>query len=404
VVPSGSMVRGDVPAALVAVLVGCGGGGGGTDGGDAGLDAGTGPDSGADAGADASAPDAGAPSGRWSMGYYASWQADRYPIDSIEWSGLTHVAMSFYEPQADGSLELLSGDPALGQTLVAAAVAHGVAPVASIGGSDSAPSFRTATEADVLDAFVASLVALLDAGYQGIDIDWEPLETTDEARAIQIAERVRAARPSVLMTIPVGIVNINIPQDLSGYPALAAAYDQMNLMSYGMSGAWEGWKSWHSSPLYQEDLATPTSIDSTVSLYEAAGVPLAKLGVGIGFFGLCYGPPVTAPDQALDGATILASDGDMSFTRIMAIFDSAARQWDPLARVPYLSFTADAAPDGCTYLSYEDEQSIAEKADYLEARGLGGVIEWEINEGVVADAPAGERDPLLLAIRDQILE
>jgi chitinase len=37
--------------------------------------------------------------------------------------------------------------------------------------------------------------------------------------------------------------------DLSGFAAIAAVYDQLNIMSYGMAGAWSGWKSWHSSAL-----------------------------------------------------------------------------------------------------------------------------------------------------------
>jgi chitinase len=104
-------------------------------------------------------------------------------------------------------------------------------------------------------------------------------------------------------------------------------YDQLNIMSYGQAGAWSGWKSWHSSALYQTDSATPTSIDSSVKLYLAAGVPAAKLGIGIGFYGLCYSSPVTGPDQALNGSTLVASDGTISYANIMTKYYSAsARQ------------------------------------------------------------------------------
>jgi len=364
--------------------------------------------SGAAAGSGAAgASGGGAPTGAWSMGYYASWQPDDYPVSEIEWSGLTHVAMSFYEPSADGSLSLLGGDPQLAVDLVTAARSHGVSPIASIGGSDSATSFRQATAAGTIDAFVANLAALLDTpGYDGIDIDWEPMETTDEPAVIDLAGRLRTAHPGLTMTIPIGAINVNMPPDLSGYPAIAAAYYQLNVMSYGMAGAWEGWNSWHSSPLYQQDSATPTSIDSTVTAYDTAGVPLAKLGIGIGFYGLCYSPPVTGPDLPLNGATLIASDGTMSFTNIMGSYydpDPSARQWDSFARVPYLSFASAHAPDGCSYISYDDEQSIEEKGAYLKSKGLGGVIQWEINEGYLAAAPAGQRSPLLTAIHDHVL-
>lgn len=348
---------------------------------------------------------AGTPTNLWSMGYYASWQESQYSISDIEWSGLTHVAVAFYMPDAAGNLALLGGRSALGDDMVAAAHAHGVKAIASIGGGDSGSAFRQATASGAMDAFITNLVTLLNAtGYDGIDIDWEPLDVVDQPVAVEIANRVRAAHPGALMTIPIGSININIPGDLSGYAAINGAYDQLNIMSYGMAGPWQGWKSWHSSPLYQQDSATPESIDSSVQAYLAAGVSPSKLGVGIGFFGLCYTPPVTGPDQPLGGSTIAASDGTMSYAHIMQSYYSAsARNWDLLARATFLTFSTAQGPEGCTYISYDDEQSIAEKAAYLKSEGLGGVIQWEINEGFIPQAAPGATNPLLTAIRDNIL-
>jgi chitinase len=355
--------------------------------------------------ADASSVDGGTASAAWSMGYYASWAPDQYPISQIEWSGLTHIAMAFYLPNQDGSMTLAGGNPQLAIDLVAAAHANGVKAIASIGGSDSQSGFQKATASGSVASFAANLVSLLTTtGYDGIDIDWEPMDTTDEPAVIDIANRIHKAKPGALMTIPIGAINVNLGADLSGFPAIAAVYDQLNLMSYGQAGAWSGWKSWHSSALYQTDSATPTSVDSSVKLYLAAGVVAAKLGIGIGFYGLCYSSPVTGPDQALNGSTLVASDGAISYANIMTEYYSpSARQWDSLARVPYLSFSSPHAPDGCTYISYDDEQSIAEKGAYMKAKGLGGVIEWDLNEAYLSSAAAGQRNPLLKAIHDNVL-
>jgi chitinase len=70
----------------------------------------------------------------------------------------------------------------------------------------------------------------------------------------------------------------------------------------------------------------------------------------------------------------------------------------------HLSFATPHAPDNCTYVSYDDEQSIAEKGVYVKAKGLGGVIQWELNEGYLKDATAGQRNPLLKAIHDAFLQ
>jgi chitinase len=344
-------------------------------------------------------------SGAWSMGYYASWQPSLYPVSEIEWSGLTHIAMAFYLPQSNGSLALAGGDASLATSLISAAHAHGVKAIASIGGSDSQPSFQQATASGTMAAFVGNLVALINTtGYDGIDIDWEPMDKTDEPAVIDIANRIRAAKSSAILTIPIGILNVNLGADLSGFSAIAAAYDQLNIMSYGMAGPWQGWKSWHSSPLYHTDSATPTSIDSTVKLYLAANVPANKLGIGIGFYGLCYPSPVTGPDQTIGTSITIVGDGTMSYTNIMAnYYSTSARQWDSLAHVPYLSFSSAHAPDGCTYISYDDQQSIQDKGAYLKSKGLGGVIQWEINEGYLSSAAAGQKSPLLLAVRDYVL-
>jgi chitinase len=338
------------------------------------------------------------------MGYYATWQVAQLPVAEIDWSGLTQIALAFYTPKGK-SLVLSDGTLTLPDDLVRAAHAHGVKAIASIGGADSQSDLRAATASGSIDQFVANLVDIMSSpGYDGIDIDWEPLDKSDEAAVVEVAKRVRQAKPGALLTIPVGTINVNLGADLSGYAAIAAAYDQVNVMSYGMSGAYSGWKSWHSSPLYHTDSATPTSIDSTVKLYLAAGVPAKKLGIGIGMYGLCYSTPVTAPDQALNGGTLLASDGAISYASIMTnYYSAAARKWDSLARVPYLSFSAPHAPDDCTYISYDDEQSIAEKGAYLKSMGLGGVIEWEVNESHLSAAPAGQRDPLMKAIHDNVL-
>ena len=348
----------------------------------------------------------------WSMGYYAGYDVTRLAVNDIAWAGLTHVAAAFYFPKADGSIDesFYQGSVAagrkLGQDLVAAAHANGRKAVASLGGAASQASFKTSVAGTTRDTFVQAIVRLAaDYGYDGIDFDWEPLPATDEPLLLDLATRVRAANPALLLTVPVGWVNANVKTSLTGYGALAKVVDQINIMTYGAAGAWSGWKSWHSSALYQTDSATPSSVDSSVRAYLAAGVPKEKLGFGIGFYGLCYTFPITGPLQTLSAtATLGSGDGAMAFATIRQTYTTpAARRWDAVARVPYLSFAAETGPKGCGYISYDDEQSIAEKAAYLKAQGLGGVIIWEINEGHLSSEPEGQRDPLMDALAKLVL-
>ena len=266
--------------------------------------------------------------------------------------------------------------------------------------------FAGAASTDMRATFVGNLVALLAKyGYDGLDLDWEPVETADQAPLQALVQALRAATPAgTILTMPVGYENVNLPDDLSIYAAISTDLDQINIMTYGMAGAFQGWKSWHSSALYQTDSATPPSIDSSVKLYLQAGVPAAKLGVGAGFYGLCYTPPVTAPDQALGGATLAGDDGSVSYANIATEYDLSATLRDTGAHVPYLSFASATGPEGCGYVSYEDAQSLADKGAYIQSNDLGGVIVWTINEGYLPSAAAGQRSPLLTALGGAVLK
>lgn len=404
--------------ALVVVALGCGGddsasapsdAGGGAD-----ADARPGTDAATDAGpTDAPLTDAPTPSSsRWVMGYYAGYEAAQYPTSAIGWNGLTHLAVAFYLPDGMGGLsEDLFGDatsgPKLGHALVDAAHAHGKKALASIGGGGEHDAMVASMQAGTSDAFVARIVKLVgDYGYDGVDLDWEPITGTDPDLLVTLATRLKKAIPSLILTIPIGTLNHNLGEDLSYYPKLAPLFDQLNMMSYGMAGAYSGWKSWHSSPLHWNmDTATPTGIDDSADALLAAGVPAGKLGVGSGFYGLCYSSPVTAPAQALGGSMIVADDGTMSYAHIVGAYDpSSSRTWDSQAMVPYLSFSSPHGPEKCTYVTYEDAQAIAAKGDYVKTKKLGGAIIWTINQGYVASAPSGMQNPLLDAMETAFLK
>jgi chitinase len=146
-------------------------------------------------------------------------------------------------------------------------------------------------------------------------------------------------------------------------------------------------------------------VDSSVRAYLIAGVPAAKLGIGIGFSGSCWSSPVTAPGMRVGSARIVADDNVMTFDHIMsAYYRPESRKWDAIAKAPYLSFSTPEGPEKCTFISYEDPESIAEKGKYVKARGLGGAIVWTINQGHRPRAPEGRKDPLMDALAAAFLQ
>ena len=347
------------------------------------------------------------------MGYYASWtepqNGGNYPISAIHWEGLTHVAAAFYIPDGKGGWATGSFDDATAAALIAAAHANGKKAIASIGGSQSGAMFEGSSSATNLPTFLTNLEAVLAKGYDGLDIDWEGGNLTvpqDQALETALIDGLRTRSPNAILTMTAGATYENQQPDLGWYATVAGKLDQINLMTYGMTGTWQGWQSWHSSPLHWNQVAsTPTGIDVTIADYLAAGVPAAKLGVGAGFYGVCYTAPVTAPMQALGASQIVASDGAISYVNVLSTYATAgSSHYDAAAEAPYLALTG-SNPQKCTYISYEDPQSIAAKGTWVKAQGLGGVIAWQLAEGFVASgANVTAQNPLLEALRTSLLQ
>jgi chitinase len=357
--------------------------------------------------------DAMSPSNAWVMGYYPSWDSPAnggsYAVTSIDWDGLTHVAAAFYVPDGKGGWESGYFDDATATSLIGAAHSHGKKAIASIGGSGTGAGFEGSMGTSYQSTFLASLAALVTLGYDGLDIDWEGgnlTVTEDQALETTLIDSIRTQSPTIVLTMTAGYENENALDDLSFYGTIISQLDRLNLMTYGMSGAWQGWQSWHSSPLHWDNnTSTPTGIDASVSHYLAVGVPAAKLGVGSGFYGECYTSPVTAPSQALGGSQLAASDGTMSYAAIMdSYYTPSAYHYDSASAAPYLTLSGSNA-EKCTYVSYEDATSLATKAAWVKSQGLGGLIIWTISEGYVASgANVPAQNPLLETLKTSLLQ
>ena len=350
-------------------------------------------------------------SGRWVSGYYVGYQRSLYPVSEVDFSLMTHILVGHIEPTATGGIiadfDINTVDgPAMARTLASRAHQAGRKALLMLGGAGTHTQFVGAASPAYREQFVTNILATMDnLGYDGVDVDWEPIQEADKAPLLWVLQQLRARRPGMLITIPVGTVNINFPSSIDGWYAQAAAVvDQMNLMSYSMSGAWQGWEVWHHSPLHDAARYRPVSISSTVDRYTAVGVPVSKLGMGLGFYGSCWKGTQHPREAQSTGTAWVAGDNAMSYANIMALYyDGNARRWDTAAAVPYLTFSAPKGPKGCTFVSYEDEQSIAAKGQFARARGLGGTIIWTINQGHLSSAPAGSRDPLLKATHQAFL-
>src|SRR5581483_1824086 len=266
-------------------------------------------------------------------------------------------------------------------------------------------------------AFVSKLVSAVSTlGYDGIDLDWEDSVNLDDL--VSLAQALRAAQPGLILTIPAGAINGNFQTVDPRWVTLAQSLDRFMVQTYYPSTAvtGQGWSSWFVAPLSGVTGSTPIAIDDTLQRYAAAGIPKAKLGMGLAFYAICYTGGITGPRQPTSASTnIVGGDNAYPLAAFFAAggtFDTAAasaKKVDATAQEPYLTFASPVTDSHCgaatQYVSYEDEASILAKGAFSKQQGYGGVIIWTINEGWLPANASGGRAPnaLMQALRQGFL-
>lgn len=341
----------------------------------------------------------------WVSGYVVGYQRNLMPIDQVDFAAVTHLMVGRVTPNANGTINThfdidnVNG-PIWATQAADAAHAGNAKAILMVGGAGEYNGWVGATSAQNRAAFVQNLVAAaVEYGFDGFDIDWEPLLASDVPNLVALLQDLRAAAgPGLILTMPVGWINANfddVPEPLFGQ--IASHLDQFNVMTYDMAGAWDGWQSWHASALTGAGGNTPSSVETSVDFYRRSGVRRSKLGIGIPFYGNCW-RGVTQPRQF--GGTFVTSDNVMSYRNIVeGYYSPGLRTWDAEAQAPYLGSAAPIGVQQCNFISYDDAQSIAAKGAFARANGLGGTIVWTLSQGYLPSLPAGQRDPLVQAIK-----
>ena len=393
----------------------------------------------------------------WVTGYYAGWFWDQsYPPQEVDMAAMTHFVFGRVAP-GGGSL---GGTP--GTVVLGAGTAHqaGLSPdgtrsvedylvrrahdanakaLLMLGGDGAdGEGFLRSTADTIRPTFVRNLVDyLVTHDYDGVDIDWENrLEgwpeqniSAEEARRrlkALITEvraeansrtRYRSPNQPVIITFPGYAVSINFLQPggkVEQWQAdVANMVDQYNLMSYGIGTAYNGagWDSWFSGPLFGASGTTPYDLKTSIDAYVATGVPRSKMGIGIGFYGIYYGPTITGPRQSTANNNIFEfNDVALSYAELdrKGYLANGTYRFDDIAKSAYRSYAApgyvpsnDTRANPAGFLSYENEQSIQAKAEWVRSTGVGGTILWTLNYGYLRST---RTNPLLSSVKQHFLQ
>ncbi|UTW62898.1 hypothetical protein KFE98_01705 [bacterium SCSIO 12741] len=276
---------------------------------------------------------------------------------------------------------------------------NGVKLMASIGGWSMSKHFPdVAADSAKRKKFVEDCQKLINMGFDGIDIDWEfpgafsgmnfTGSNADYANFQTLMTEIRAAiGPNKLLTAAFNASSVK----LNGFnwSALSTTMDYFNMMTYDMHGGWSN-KAGHNSPLYPytNEEEAGMSWDSTFKFLVSQGVNPSQINMGVAFYGrgvITNGSAqLNAPTVKVsknispDGLVMTAADYtnwgpfDGTPTHYAIKNDSAngwTYHWDNEAKVPYLT-------KGNYFLSYDNVQSVEEKAKYVNTHNIGGVIIW----------------------------
>jgi chitinase len=330
------------------------------------------------------------------------------PASSIDFGAVTHIIHFSLVPNSNGTLDNSANGitSANSSDIVSHAHAAGRKVLICVGGADSQIGFQGATTAANRGAFITNLVNFMsNRGYDGIDVDWEPLEPADANQFTNFVNGLRATlnaiTPRPLLTAAIA----SPPTPPALIVSVQAQFDQINLMTYDLSGAYPGWVTWFNAPIYDGGYRFAStgglvpSADGMVNSVTQAGTPSGKLGIGIAFYGWIWsgGAGTSTGGAALPRQSWTTAPGtaQLSYNSIISTYyQSNLYHWDIPAQAAYLSID-NSGSSADKFVSYDDARTCQSKVSYARNRHLGGVMIWELAQ----DHHAGQPDLLLQSIK-----
>ncbi len=332
----------------------------------------------------------------WVGAYVPGWNQPRLdPKNDHLLDAITHfLHFAVFVRASDGSLDLQTNEltPSKMRALVGAAHGAGKQALLVVGGEGAAPGLRIASSPEHLASTLKSVLSLVDRyGYDGIDVDWEPLAPQDADLYSSFIESLRKSldqmalhhrRPRLGLTTAIE-VNLNnndyMVSLVRTLHKLDEKVDRINLMTYAMANPSSLPFVWHNSALYpglspEDGFRTP-SADGAIGEFFAAGFQPGKLGIGINLYGYLWqgqGPEnISSPGKLwkLPPKVVELSYGEV----VKEFLKNNLTLWDQQAEVPYLSI-----PQTNQFLSFENIRGLEAKLRYVQQKGLGGVIIWDI--------------------------
>lgn len=270
----------------------------------------------------------------------------------------------------------------------------GIKILLSIGGWGAGGFSTMAKTPEGIAAFTRSSMKVAEElALDGLDIDWEyptigsaGIDHAPEDRenfTALLASLREALGPEKMLTIAAGAGKYMV--EAIEIPKIVPLLDYLSLMTYDMAGGWT--PACHHTALYPTGHPDVHNmcVDSTVRVFEEAGVPREKLVIGAAFYSrrwthLPAGDNLGFGERCYDPEDKESGLWGPGYTEIAEkLIDRASpesKDWrlvrDEVAHARWLY-----NPEKEEFLSFDDEESVAEKVRYAKAQNLAGVMYWE---------------------------
>lgn len=259
----------------------------------------------------------------------------------------------------------------------------GIKIVLSVGGWEADGFSQAAGTQEGREVFARSLIALTEQyGFDGIDIDWE-YPCSDEA-GISAMPEDKENFTLLLKEIRKGLFQFEEYKTLSIAAGALKTYlegtemkkvaellDYVQLMTYDFCNGGDKVTGHHACLYgYGENVA---GSDAIIRLFIEEGVPAEKIVMGAAFYSREWiGAGDKKPGTPVKGGGMIHSYDEI----LELIRDSRSgfkKYWDNRAKAAYL-YNGDA------FISYEDEQALSYKAEYVKEHNLYGLMYWEYGQ------------------------
>ena len=257
--------------------------------------------------------------------------------------------------------------------------------VLSIGGWGAGGFSEAAADEEGREKFALTAVEIIKKyELDGLDIDWEyPCISTAGIAATyddreNFTKLIKTSREIMdkelgkdkMLTIAAGageyFINSTNMREVEKY------LDYVQLMTYDLRGGYHIITGHHTNLLDDKKDILQASAKKAAACFENAGVPREKLILGAAYYSRMW-KGVPDRENGLHQMAETTGGYGPSYGELVKDYinkNGYKRYFDEEARAPWLF-------NGDTFISYDDEESCKEKAEYVVNNGLGGIMFWE---------------------------